>query len=102
MNRFIIYIVFLLFLLLIKLNMKVALFLCSSFYREMQKFKRDFSGWCVECNQEKKDKKDRMLSAYDTTGMVNNCVICILHAHALHSWKSVSVVLISVTWLPTL
>lgn len=41
----------------------------SSFYREMQKFKRDFSGWCVQCNQEKKDKKDRMLSAYDTTGM---------------------------------
>ncbi|CAI8619975.1 unnamed protein product [Vicia faba] len=37
----------------------------SSVFREMQKFKRGFSSWCVECNQEKKAKEDKLI----TTGM---------------------------------
>ncbi|GAU12845.1 hypothetical protein TSUD_73320 [Trifolium subterraneum] len=35
----------------------------------MQKFKRDFFSWCTECNQEKKDKQDKLLSEYETTEM---------------------------------
>jgi hypothetical protein len=98
LNGFVIFFSFL----LIKLNVKIALFLCSSLFREMQKFKRDFYSWCTECNQEKKDKQDKLLSEYETAEMVNNCVICILHAHTLHSRNGVAVTLIFITWLPTL
>ncbi|KAK2385622.1 2-oxoglutarate (2OG) and Fe(II)-dependent oxygenase superfamily protein [Trifolium repens] len=41
----------------------------SSLFREMQKFRRDFCSWCTECNQEKKDKQDKLLSEYETAEM---------------------------------
>ena len=50
-------------LFLIELKIKVALFLCSSVYREMKRYQNDFSSWCGECNREKMERQRSSIAA---------------------------------------
>jgi len=39
------------------------LFHCSSLFREMEKYEKDFPEWCNECAHEKKEKESQSLDA---------------------------------------
>ena len=52
--------------------------LYSSVFREMKKYSKDFSGWCGECEREKKERQRQSVTATKLVGFSHYCHIIMI------------------------